>query len=99
MRSINEESIWPLLGILKGNLVKKLRVVQTRVLLCNINAKQKPPQIIRSYFSDTFLYFMVHFPYFSHFLFVVLKYVQLFQHRKQCFIKKNKRDIRVNLYK
>lgn len=78
MRSINEESIWPLLGNLKGNLVKKLRVVQTRVLLCNINAKQKPPQIIRSYLADTFLYFMIHFPCFSHFLFVVLKYVQLF---------------------
>lgn len=43
MRSINEGSIWPLLGNLKGNLVKKLRVAQTRVLLCNINANQNPP--------------------------------------------------------
>lgn len=97
MRSINEESIWPLLGNLKGNLVKKLRVVQTRVLLCNINAKQKPPHIIRSYLSHTFLYFMIHFPYFSHFLFVVLKYVPLFFNIGNCTLLKEKKN--ESLYK
>lgn len=91
MRSINEGSIWPLLGNLKGNLVKKLRVVQTGVLLCNINAKQNRPQIIRSFFPDTFLYFIIHFPYFSHFLIVVLKYVQLFNTGNSTLFKKEPR--------
>lgn len=94
MRSINEGSIWPLLGNLKGNLVKKLRVVQTRVLLCNINAKQNPPQIIRSFFSDIFLYFIIHIPYFSHFLIVVSKYVQLFNIGSSTLFKKKKKAIR-----
>jgi len=81
MRSINEGSIWPLLGNLKGNLVKKLRVVQPRVLLCNINAKQNPPQIIRFFFLTRFI---VHH---SLSIFLTLlncgfKIHSTFQHRK-----------------
>lgn len=64
MHSINEGSIWPLLGNLKGNLVKKLRVSRSKVLLCNINAKQNPPQIIRPFF------FLVHF-YNLSFIFLI----------------------------